>query len=455
MNSELKTQGTTLTIHPGSPLRGEVDLPGDKSLSHRAALLAALAEGESRAPHFLDAGVTRVMLNALTALGVEWALDGDCLRVRGRGLHGLCAPAAPLDCGNSATTLRLLAGALAAAGIPAELSGTPGLAKRPMQRLVEPLRQMGVPIEAAPGGTAPLRLAARDPQFLLRGGEIRLPVASAQLKSALLLAGLAAGEPLTVSEPGPSRDHTERMLAAAGVSIATEPDGEGSRITLIPPPDGHLAPFDRDLPGDFSSAAFLIVAALVTPGSEVRLRRVGLNPTRIGLLEALGEMGADIRVCDQQEVGGEPVGDLIVRASHLEGGRVEGSRVVRMIDEFPAFAIAAAYAASPTVVRQAEELRYKESDRIGQLCSGIRALGGEAVEAEDGFTIPGGRALSGGGVDVAGDHRLAMSFAVAGLASRGAVAVRGAESISESFPGFVEALTRLGAEITTGTEGPQ
>ncbi len=452
MTQESRPEPLTLTVHPGTPLRGVLDLPGDKSLSHRAALLAALSDGECRAAHFLDAGVTRVMLNALTALGVDWQLDGDCLRVSGKSLHGLRPPAAPLDCGNSATTLRLLAGALAAAGVPAILAGSAGLSKRPMQRLVDPLRQMGVPVEAAPGGTAPLHLAARDPQTPLLGGEITLPVASAQLKSALLLAGLAAGGPLTVHEPGPSRDHTERMLSAAGAIVQTEAEGEGSRITLVPPADGRLAPFDREIPGDFSSAAFLIVAALVTPGSEVRLRQVGLNATRTGLLEVLQEMGAQIEVCDPREVGGEPVGDLVVRASQLEGGRVDGSRVVRMIDEFPIFAIAAAFAAGPTTVCQAEELRYKESDRIGQLCTGIGVLGGEAVEAPDGFTIIGGRTLSGGAVDVAGDHRLAMSFAVAGLASRTPVTVRGAESISESFPGFVTALESLGAKISSGRE---
>jgi 3-phosphoshikimate 1-carboxyvinyltransferase len=278
-------------------------------------------------------------------------------------------------------------------------------------------------------------------------------VASAQLKSALLLAGLAAGGPVTVHEPGPSRDHTERMLSAAGVTIHTEAEGEGSRIALVPPVDGRLAPFDREIPGDFSSAAFLIVAALITPGSQIRLRRVGLNPTRTGLLEVLQEMGAQIEVCDRCEIGGEPVGDLLVRASQLDGGRVEGSRVVRMIDEFPIFAIAAAYALGTTVVRQAEELRYKESDRIGQLCAGIGRLGGKAVEAPDGFTITGSRGLTGGAVDVAGDHRLAMSFAVAGLASRAPVTIRGAESITESFPGFVTALESLGAGISSGKEG--
>lgn len=438
---------TTLTITPGHPLRGETDLPGDKSLSHRAALLAAMAQGESRVEHFLVAGVTRMMLNALTGLGVDWELDGSRLSVAGRGLDGLRAPAAPLDCGNSATSLRLLAGALAAAGIPAELVGTPGLMKRPMQRLVDPLRQMGVPLEAAPGGTAPLRLAARPRETRLHAAEIVLPVASAQLKSAVLLAGLAADGPLTLHEPGPSRDHTERMLTALGVEVVTVPEGEGSRITLVPPTGRSLAPLDLDLPGDFSAAAFLIVAALVTPGSEVLIRGVGLNPTRTGLLEVLGEMGADIQVCGRRTVGAEPVGDLLVRASRLRGGRVEGSRVVRMIDEFPAFAIAAAYADGPTLVRQAEELRYKESDRIGALCRGLGALGVVAQEAEDGFTIPGGALPRSGTVDVAGDHRLAMSFALAGLAGSGPVTVRGAEMIAESFPGFVETLQALGAAV--------
>ena len=441
---------TELIILPGTPLRGEASLPGDKSLSHRAALLATLAQGESRVENFLVAGVTRVMLDALAALGVDWKLDGACLQVTGRGLEGLRdlpAPGPVLDCGNSATTLRLLAGMLAAAGIPAVLAGSEGLERRPMARLVEPLRAMGVGIEASPGGTAPLKLLARPRGTRLHAVEVTLPVASAQLKSALLLAGLAADGPFTVHEPGPSRDHTERMLGGAGVAVRAEPEGQGSRITLLPPPGGKILPLNTALPGDFSSAAFLIVAALVTPGSDLILRRVGLNPTRTGLLDVLREMGGDIQVLDPGLAGGEPVGDLRVRYSRLSGGRVGGTRVVRMIDEFPAFAVAAAYAAGETRVADAGELRFKESDRIRQIVTGLQALGIPAEEAPDGFCIPGGVLPRAGAVDAAGDHRLAMSFAVAGLASRGTVTVRGAEMTAESYPGFVETLQRLGAAI--------
>ncbi|HEX9013052.1 MAG TPA: hypothetical protein VF813_06030, partial [Anaerolineaceae bacterium] len=250
------------------------------------------------------------------------------------------------------------------------------------------------------------------------------------------------------------RDHTERMLASMGIEIRTEPEGEGSRVTMVAPENQPLQPFDIALPGDFSSAAFLIVAALITPGSEVLLRRVGLNPTRTGMLDALAEMGADIQVCGQFTTAGEPVGDLLVRASQLSGGRVSGTRVVRMIDEFPAFAAAAANARGETAVSGAEELRYKESDRIGLLCQGLGAIGAAAEERQDGFTIPGGGA-DGGTVEVGGDHRLAMSFAAAGLAARSPVVVRGAESFTESFPGFLEALRGLGARIQVGPEGAE
>ena len=445
-----------LTIFPGHPLKGEVDLPGDKSLSHRAALLAALAEGESCTDHFLVAGVTRVMLDALTALGVAWSLEGSYLRVEGRGLAGLgaggAAPGPALFCGSSATTLRLLAGALAAAGSPARLEGSPGLERRPMARLVEPLREMGVQIDAAPGGTAPLQLHPRPNGQKLRAAELHLPVASAQLKSALLLAGLSADGPLTLHEPGPSRDHTERMLSAAGVAVTSAAENDGCRVNLVPPSDGKLKPLQLSLPGDFSSAAFLIVAGLITPGSELRIRRVGLNPTRTGLLDVLSEMGGEIRVVDAAEEGNEPVGDLLVRSSQLTGGEVCGTRVVRMIDEFPAFGAAAAFAEGPTRVTGAEELRYKESDRISQICQGLRAIGVPAEETPDGFSIPGSAAPAGGKVDAAGDHRLAMAFTLAGLASLKPVTVSGAEMISESYPGFIETLQSLGAEILVDEE---
>lgn len=427
------------TFSPGHPLRGETSLPGDKSLAHRAALFAALAQGESEIANFPTSGVTRAMLECLAALGVDWELGGGVLRVHGRGFAGLGAPAAPLHCGNSATTLRLLAGALAAAGIPAVLDGTPGLRRRPMGRIVSPLQSMGVPISAAGGGTAPLVLQARRPETPLHAGELTLPVASAQVKSCLLLAALAANGPVTLCEPGPSRDHTERMLSAMGVEVHTSPGEGGPQVTLHPPRPLALRPLRLALPGDISSAAFLIVAALIVPGSQITLRDVLLNPTRSGLIEALCAMGALIEITPRGEQGGEPLGDLTVKHSRLRGVEVRGELVVRMIDEFPAFAAAAAFAEGCTRVSEAEELRHKESDRISALCAELRALGVEAQESPDGFAIQGGR-VAGGTVRAHGDHRLAMALGVMGLAAENPVSVEGAEAMEESFPGFVEVI---------------
>lgn len=446
-----------LVAAPGGPLRGTVVLPGDKSLSHRAALFAALADGKSRIENFLVAGVTDAMLGALTALGVGWELDGTTLIVEGRGVHGLQSPAAPLDCGNSATTLRLLAGALAASGIPAVLDGSPGLRRRPMDRIVTPLRQMGVDI-LTEDGCAPLTLLpSHKPLSAL---DYTLPVASAQVKSCLLLAALAAAGSTTLREPGPSRDHTERMLSNMGVGIVTHHMNDSDTrdlngtdrqhpvsVTLTPPAPLSLKPLNLSLPADISSAAFLIVAALLVPGSQITLPGVGLNPTRTGLLDVLLAMGADIQVACQEERYGEPVGDLTVRACSLRGTQVSGSLVVRMIDEFPAFAVAASFAQGATVVSQAEELRHKESDRITALCTELRSLGVDAREEPDGFVIQPGRIPVGGFAKSHGDHRLAMSLALFGLAAQGEVVVDGSEMIFESFPEFVPALQELGAKI--------
>lgn len=437
-----------LTVSPGKPLNGSLSLPGDKSLSHRAALLAAMAVGESRVENFLVSGVTQAMLDALTALGVGWLLRDTTLIVNSRGIGFWQPPVNPLSCGSSATTLRLLAGALAAAGIPAVLDGSGGLRRRPMQRIVIPLQQMGVSIEASQG-CAPVRLGKS--RLPLRAIDYALPVASAQIKSCLLFAGMAASGPITLREPGPSRDHTERMLNSLGISVtsqrltATGDQLEGYITRLYPPKTLILPPLHLELPGDISAAAFLIVAALITPDSEITLKRVGLNPTRCGIIEALQSMGADIHIHAAGEQGGEPVGDISVRSSVLHATQVSGSLVVRMIDEFPAFAVAAAYAQGRTVVREAEELRHKESDRITAMCTELRSLGVQAEETPDGFEIEAGEVVSGGVVDAHGDHRLAMSLAVAGLASSEPVTIRAAEIINESFPDFISALESLGA----------
>jgi 3-phosphoshikimate 1-carboxyvinyltransferase len=415
-------------------------------------LFAALADGESRIENLLVSGVTRVMLDSLTGLGVAWKLEGETLTVQGRGLDGLHAPERSLDCGNSATTIRLLAGALAAAGVPAVLDGSAGLRRRPMGRIVEPLQRMGVPIETTPEGTAPLVLHARPAGKKLRPLNEKLAVASAQVKSCLLLAALAADGPTSLREPGPSRDHTERMLGSMGVKITSRMVEEGRCYeTILEPPSGPLSPLHLTLPGDISAAAFLITAATITPGAEVRISGVGLNPTRTGLIDALQAMGADIQVQNAGVQAGEPVGDLVVRATRLHGIGVGGALVVRMIDEFSVFGAAAAYAEGTTVVRDATELRYKESDRIGTLCQELRALGISTTEAADGFTIEGGQP-AGGQAQAHGDHRLAMAMLVAGLAGSGPVTVDGAEMIHESFPGFVDALRTLGAHLVEEVE---
>lgn len=451
--------GRQLSIAPGGSLIGVVaaagtdgrpGLPGDKSLSHRAALFAAMADGESRVENFLVSGVTDAMLGALSELGVSWRLEGTTLGVHGVGLRSArggspVVSGVTLNCGNSATTLRLLAGALAAWGAQVTLDGSPGLRRRPMRRIVEPLQAMGVEI-ASSDGCAPLVLRAAN--MPLRPLEYTLPVASAQVKSCLLLAALSADGATTLVEPGPSRDHTERMLRSMGVEIThTRLDGQGWLTRLAPPHPLKLSPLQMRLPGDMSAAAFLIVAALITPGSQVTLRQVGLNPTRTGLLDTLREMGAEIHLGNQHMQAGEPVGDLTVRYSRLRGVQVGGERVVRMIDEFPVFAVAAAYAHSETLVRDAQELRHKESDRISALGQELRRLGVDFSENPDGFLIRGGRLPNGGQVQSHGDHRLAMALAVCGLAARQPVQVVGAEMIDESFPAFASVLRSLGASV--------
>ncbi|MDR3572516.1 MAG: 3-phosphoshikimate 1-carboxyvinyltransferase [Anaerolineaceae bacterium] len=459
-----------LIVTPGRALQGAIGensafrLPGDKSLSHRAALLSAMAQGDSMIDHFLVSGVTLPLLNALNMLGVDWQLDGTTLIVHGHGLQNWHAPQGPVYCGNSATTLRLLAGALAASGIAATLDGSSGLRRRPMGRIVEPLQQMGVQVEAFAENTAPLIFSARPSEQRLRPIQYTLPVASAQVKSCLLLAALAAGGPTLLSEPGPSRDHTERMLKSMGVGIRF-PNDESTQapltgrtglsdysVQITPPSPLVLHPLQLSIPGDLSSAAFLIVAGIITPGSEITLEDVGLNPGRTGLLDALKGMGASIEINNLIERSGEPVGDITVRSSLLKAIKVSGPLVVRMIDEFPAFAIAAAFAEGDTLVCDAQELRTKESDRISALCQELNAVGVQAVEMPDGFSIHGGKLPTGGTINPHGDHRLAMSLAVAGLAARHAVEVAGAEIMDESFPGFVEILQQLGGDLQVEPE---
>jgi len=444
-----------LIVQPGNPLRGTVNVSGDKSLSHRAMLFAALAEGESHISNFLLSGVTRVMLEALGTLGIKWRIDGRELIIHGCGINGLKTPSLPINCGNSATTMRLLAGALAASGVPVVLDGSPGLRRRPMSRIVAPLRRMGVKIDTAEGGVAPLTIAGRDRAQSLIPLNETLPVASAQVKSCLLLAALSAAGESVIREPGPSRDHTERMLSSMGVCVEkfkVEERGTVSYETRIQPLRKPLSPLVMNLPGDISAAAFLIVAALITPGSEIYISGVGINPTRTGIIEALQKMGGDIRILNQSLQAGEPVGDIMVRFSPLSGIDVFGPLVVRMIDEFSVFGVAAAYANGKTNVRDASELRVKESDRILTLREELSKLKVDITEADDGFSVNGGNLPCGGMVRAHGDHRLAMALAVLGLGAKAKVCVEGAEIIHESFPEFVHCLKSLGADVSISGE---
>ena len=394
-------------VLPGSSIHGDIDgshglvIPGDKSLSHRAALFASLADGDSIIRNFQVSGVTRVMLEALTQLGVNWELDDRVLRVRGNGFDGLRTPDQPIYCGNSATTIRMLAGALAVGGVHTVLDGSSGLRRRPMGRIVNPLRSMGVPIQSSQGECAPLTLGSRDLSHSLLGLEHSLSVASAQVKSCILMAALAADGQTTIIEPGPSRDHTERMLSSMGVEVESQlrisDNGETVYLTRVMPLESRiLKPLgDVTLPADISAAAFLMIATLITPQSNITLEGVGINPTRTGLLDALRSMGADLQVRDRCRAGGEPIGTITVKSSSLYGTEVFGEQVVRMIDEFPVFAAAAAMAKGDTLVRDATELRHKESDRITVLCVEMQKLGVQ-IEEKTGWVCNSWRAADKG-----------------------------------------------------------
>ncbi len=422
---------------PAGPLRGSLRVPGDKSVSHRALMLGALADGRSHIRGFLEGEDTRATAAVLARLGVriETPAEGERL-VHGVGLHGLRGSAQTLDCGNAGTGMRLLAGLLAGQAFDSTLVGDESLSKRPMRRVTEPLALMGARIDT-PDGLPPLQVRGGQP---LHGIRYTLPVASAQVKSALLLAGLYAQGETEVIEPHPTRDYTERMLAAFGWPIVFSPGH--AKLS-----GGHaLRATDVEVPADFSSAAFFLVAASIVPGSELRLPAVGLNPRRTGLLQALRLMGADIRVEHERESGGEPVGDLLVRHAELRGIELPEALVPDMIDEFPALFIAAAVAKGRTVVRGAAELRVKESDRIASMANGLKALGARIEETPDGAIIDGG-ALSGGAIDSHGDHRIAMSFAVAGLVAGGEVAIADCANVATSFPGFTELANGCGFDL--------
>ena len=426
-----------MRVEPAASLRGDLVVPGDKSISHRAVLIGALADGVSDIRGFGPSADTVSTLDAVRALGVEVSLEGDHARVHGVGLRGLRAPTQPIDCGNAGTLIRLLAGVLAGQQGRFTLTGDESLSGRPLERVAEPLRRMGAALETT-DGHAPLVVVGG----LLQPIRYELPVASAQLKSAVLLAGIqaaASGDPTTVLEPAPTRDHTERLLEAAGVRARRKP-GEASVW-----PAERLRPLELEIPGDFSSAAPFLAAATLLPGSDLRLHGVGINPTRTGFLAVLERMGARISVFNRRSQGGEPVADLAAAPAELVATAIAPREVPLLVDELPLFALVAAMARGESVVRGAGELRVKESDRIEATKEALRPLGVRIRATEDGFIVRGvpTRPRGGGVVDAAGDHRIAMLGAIAGLVSREGVTVRGAEAAAVSYPDFFSVLESL------------
>jgi 3-phosphoshikimate 1-carboxyvinyltransferase len=428
------------TAQAGGSLKGQIRVPGDKSISHRSVMLGSIAEGVSEITGFLEGEDSLATLKAFRAMGVaiEGPKDGK-VTIHGVGLHGLKAPADPLDLGNSGTSMRLLSGLLAGQAFDVELVGDHSLMTRPMRRVTEPLANMGAQIGTTEKGTAPLKIKSGH---ALQGISYDMPLASAQVKSCLLLAGLYASGRTCVQEPAPTRDHTERMLSGMGYAVSSQ-DGKvclegGGRLSATP----------IDVPADISSAAFFLVGASIARGSDLLLEHVGVNPTRTGVLEILKLMGADIEIHHQREVGGEPVADLRVRSAQLRGIDIPLAQVPLAIDEFPVLFIAAACARGRTLLSGAEELRVKESDRIQVMADGLRALGIQAEPTEDGMIIQGG-SLSAGRVDSKGDHRIAMSFAMAALRADGPISIDDCANVSTSFPGFVDLSSAVGLSITT------
>ncbi|MEY4237824.1 MAG: 3-phosphoshikimate 1-carboxyvinyltransferase, partial [Pseudomonadota bacterium] len=402
---------------PSGPLRGTIRVPGDKSISHRSIMLGALAVGETRVTGLLEGEDVLSTAAAMRAMGasVERLGEGEW-SVHGVGVGALLQPQAPLDMGNSGTSTRLLMGLVASHPITATFVGDASLSKRPMGRVIDPLSQMGAAFEASEGGRLPLTVRGASPAVPI---EYRLPVASAQVKSAVLLAGLNTPGITTVIEPVPTRDHSERMLRGFGADLSVEVQDDGTRVIRLVG-EAELKPQTIEVPGDPSSAAFFIVAALIVPGSELTIENVGLNPTRAGLIEVLRQMGGQIAEVNRREVGGEPVADLVVRHSALQGIAVDPAVVPSMVDEFPALFVAAALAEGTTVTTGLEELRVKESDRISVMAAALTGAGAHVTETEDGLIIAGtgGEPLRGttGAIATHLDHRIAMSMAVAGLA---------------------------------------
>ena len=414
-------------------LRGEVTIPGDKSISHRAVMLGAISEGTTRITNFLRGADCLSTIACFRKMGIDIEESPDQILVHGKGLHGLQAPADILDAGNSGTTTRLISGILAGQSFESTLTGDASIQKRPMKRIITPLTMMGADVESLSGdGCAPLRIRGSH----LKGIDYHSPVASAQVKSCILLAGLYADSVTSVTEPYVSRDHSERMLSSFGAALKTD----GSTVSIQPEP--RLMGQEVAVPGDISSAAYFIAAALLVPGSELLIKNVGINPTRDGILRICRRMGADITILNRREHGREPVADLLVKHSPLTGTVIEGAVIPTLIDELPILAVMAAFAEGSTVIRDAQELKVKESNRLDILVHHLSAMGADITGTEDGMVINGGRPLHGTVLESHLDHRIAMSFAVAGIAAQGETEILQADCVDISYPGFYRDLLK-------------
>lgn len=432
-------------LQPGGSVTGTIRVPGDKSISHRSIMLGAIAEGDTEITGFLEGEDALSTLNAFRAMGVK--IDGPNngnVTVHGVGLHGLKAPSGPLDMGNSGTSMRLMSGLIAGQSFSATLIGDESLSKRPMERVAKPLRLMGAVVETQEGGRPPMTIKGAGK---LKGIHYDLPMASAQVKSCLLLAGLYAEGETSVTEPAPTRDHTERMLTGFGYPVEKR-----GVATAAVKSGGKLRGTKIEVPADISSATFFMVAAAIAPNSDITLTHVGINPTRIGVINILKAMGADLTVHNERVVGGEPVADIRVRYAPLKGIDIPEDQVPLAIDEFPALFIAAACAEGKTVLRGAEELRVKESDRIQVMADGLKTLGISAEPTPDGIVILGGplvndKVFGGGTVHSHHDHRIAMSFSIAGLRASAPITIENCDNVATSFPNFVELAQRAGMHI--------
>ena len=434
------SKAITFIVQPGGQLRGEARVPGDKSMSHRSIMLGSLAEGVTHVKGFLEAEDALATLQAFRDMGVqiEGPVDG-CVTIHGVGKHGLNAPAKELYLGNSGTSMRLLSGLLAGQPFNTVLTGDKSLSGRPMKRVTEPLALMGANIKTTDKGTAPLEITGRAGQ--LQAINYAMPMASAQVKSCLLLAGMYAQGEASVVEPAPTRDHTERMLAGFGYPVKRE----GNKVSINAA--GKLTATDIDVPSDISSAAFFLVGASIASGSDITLRHVGINPTRTGVISILRLMGASIEILNEREVGGEPVADLRVVSKPLKGIDIPEELVPLAIDEFPVLFIAAACAEGETRLTGAEELRVKESDRIQVMADGLHIIGVDAQPTPDGMVIQGGGKIGGGTVTSHGDHRIAMAFAIAGLRANAPITILDCANVNTSFPEFKDLAKNLGLAL--------